>query len=120
MANTKGEPRPTDNTQDRLRDTRRGAYDPVGNETVPDTSQPTPHERAQPGGAMQGEPVPARTSELPAGLKRARKGPYGRKSGRREERGSRAADDVPTDGKEALRRREETAEKEKAEGDRRE
>jgi len=119
MAKTKGEPRRADNTQDRLRDTRRGAYDPVGNETVPDTSQPTPHERAQPGGAMQGEPVPARTSELPAGLKRARKGPYGRNSGRREERDSRATDDVPTDGQEA-QRREEMSKKEKAEGDRRE
>src|SRR5262249_61768993 len=50
----------------------------------------------------------------------ARKGPYGRKSGRREQRCPRAADDVPTDGKEALRRREETAEEEKAEADRRE
>jgi len=45
-----------------LRDNRQGTYDPIGNQKKPDLSEPTSRERAQPGGAMQGEPVPAEIS----------------------------------------------------------
>ena len=65
-----------------LRDTRQGAYDPVANQKVPNTSQASPHEKGQTGGSMQGEPVPAPNIDLPEGLQRERKGPYGRKTGR--------------------------------------
>lgn len=71
-----------DRSQGVLRDERQGTYDPVANQKTADTSQPTPHEKAQPGGAMQGEPVPDHGAELPEGLKRDRKGPYGREHGR--------------------------------------
>ena len=66
-----------------LRDDRQGAYDPVGNQTKRGTSEATPHERAQPGAAMQGEPVPTKDfQQLPEGLKRQRMGPYSRVRGR--------------------------------------
>src|SRR4051794_2165672 len=68
-----------------LRDTRQGAYDPVGNQVVPDTSKPTPREKAQPGASMQGEPVPAKSGHLPEGLKRKRTGPYSKTRGRGNE-----------------------------------
>jgi hypothetical protein len=38
-----------DARQDDLRDERQGAYDPVGNQKVPDTNHQTKHERAQTG-----------------------------------------------------------------------
>jgi hypothetical protein len=67
-----------------LRDTRQGNYDPATNPPKENTSQTTPHERAQPGGAVQGEPVPdfSEDAELPEGLKREPKGPYSRTAGR--------------------------------------
>jgi len=40
------------------------------------TSAPTPQEKAQPGSAMQGEPVPVEDFELPEGLKRQPMGAY--------------------------------------------
>jgi hypothetical protein len=74
-----------DKQQSGLRDTRQGAYDPVGNQTKPDTSRPTRRERAQPGSAVQGEPVPTEERELPEGLKRRPTGPYYRDTGRGNE-----------------------------------
>jgi len=65
-----------------LRDERQGAYDPVGNQKLPDTNQQTEHERAQPGADVRGEPVPTKIFELPEGLKRQRMGPYDRDKGR--------------------------------------
>jgi hypothetical protein len=64
-------------------DDRQGAYDPAGDRTKRDTSEAAPHERVQPGAAIQGEPVPTKDFEqLPEGLKRQRKGPYSRTRGR--------------------------------------
>ena len=37
-----------DPRQDDLRDERQGAYDPVGNQKVPDTNHQTEHERLRP------------------------------------------------------------------------
>jgi hypothetical protein len=71
-----------DKQQRALRDERQGAYDPVGNQKKRDASQPTPHEKAQPGSAVQGEPIPADDLELPEGLKRQPMGPYDRDKGR--------------------------------------
>lgn len=65
-----------------LRDTRKGAYDPVGNQKVPDKNHQTEHERAQTGADVRGEPVPTQNFEVPEGLKRQRKGPYDRVRGR--------------------------------------
>jgi hypothetical protein len=65
-----------------LQDERQGTYDPVGNQTLPDTNQQTEHERAQPGADVRGEPVPSKNFELPEGLKRQRMGPYDRDKGR--------------------------------------
>jgi hypothetical protein len=76
-----------------LRDTRQGAYDPVGNQKVADDSAPTEHERQQSGGSMQGEPVPAENFDLPEGLKRQPMGPYNRDKGRSED----VRDHVPKD-----------------------
>ena len=67
-----------------LEDNRYGTYNPVGQQKT-DTSQPTPHEKAQPGAAMQGEPVPGSSADgfdLPEGLKREPMGPYNRDKGR--------------------------------------
>lgn len=72
----------TDRQQGDLRDERQGAYDPVGNQKLPDTNQQTEHERGQPGADVRGKPVPAENFELPEGLKRQRKGPYDRDKGR--------------------------------------
>ena len=67
-----------------LRDTCQGNYDPASGLPKENTSQTTPHERAEPGGAVQGEPVPdlSEDAELPEGLKREPKGPYSRVKGR--------------------------------------
>jgi len=74
-----------DKQQAGLRDTRQGAYDPVGNQIKPDTSQPTPREQAQSGSPVQGEPVPCEDYELPEGLKRRPTGPYDKNVGRGNE-----------------------------------
>jgi len=60
-------PRSKDERASDLRDNRQGGYDAVGNQKLPNTSQATPHEKAQPGASMQGEPVPAENSEIPEG-----------------------------------------------------
>ena len=67
-----------------LRDTRKGTFDPGGNLPKANTSKTTPHERAQPAEAMQGEPIPDGSADaaLPEGLKRERKEPYSRIKGR--------------------------------------
>jgi hypothetical protein len=76
-----------DKSQDHLQDARHGTHDPVGNVVVPDTNQQTPHERAQPGADVRGEPVPAgdqavEEDSLPEGLKRERNGPLNKIDGR--------------------------------------
>jgi hypothetical protein len=53
-----------------LRDTRQGTYGPAGDQTQEDLSDPTPRKRAQSGGAMQGDHVPANNFQLPEGIKR--------------------------------------------------
>jgi hypothetical protein len=87
MAANRSGLRGSDKRQDHLRDSRQGAYDPVGNNAVPDASRQTPHELAQPGADVRGEPIPAETlpvddHALPEGLKRKRKGPLGKAEGR--------------------------------------
>jgi hypothetical protein len=78
--------RGVDKKQDSLQDNRQGAYDPVANVDVADASQQTARERAQPGADVRGKPVPANTGSarsLPEGLKRRRKGPLNKTTGRR-------------------------------------
>ena len=87
MADKRAGLRGPDKTQDHLQDARQGAHDPVGNVVTPDTNQQTPHERAQPGADVRGEPVPAgkhaaEDDSLPEGLKRERKGPLNKSDGR--------------------------------------
>ena len=77
-----GNLRGRDKKQDRLRDTRHGAYDPVGAQTQNDASQRTPHEDAQPGADVRGDPNPASGFKLPEGLRRQRMGPYDKDRGR--------------------------------------
>src|SRR3954452_23649674 len=43
-----------------LSDTHQGTYGPAGNQTQEDLSDPTARERAQSGGAMQGDSIPAK------------------------------------------------------------
>ena len=74
-----------DKQQSRLRDLRQGAHDSVGNQSKADTSQATRHEKAQAGSAMQGEPVPSESVDLPVGLKRPRAGPYDKDKGRSDD-----------------------------------
>ena len=68
-----------------LRDPKGGTYG-----SLPGTDDPeqpaeyaTPHEKAQPGADVRpdGEQMP---ESLPEGLQRERKGPYGKKTGRRQ------------------------------------
>jgi hypothetical protein len=61
-----------------LSDTHQGTYGPGGNQTQEDLSDPTARERAQSGGAMQGDSVPAKKFQLPEGIKRQPMGPYNR------------------------------------------
>ena len=61
-----------DPRQDDLRDERQGAYDPVGNQKVPDTNHQTKHERAQTGATFVASLYPTENFELPEGLKRPR------------------------------------------------
>ena len=79
---TRQQQRRNDRVSD-ARDERHGAYDPVGNQTKPDRSSPSPHEKAQFGDAAQGEPIPTDESVLPEGLKRQPAGPYDKDRGRR-------------------------------------
>jgi len=65
-----------------LLDKRQGTYDQVANQTKPDDSEPTEHERAQGGGGMQGEPIPTNDFALPEGIRRQPTGPYSRDKGR--------------------------------------
>jgi hypothetical protein len=71
--------------QDDLRDEGHGAYDPAGNQNLPDTNQQTEHERAQTGADVRGDPIPTEDFELPEGLRRQRTGPYDRDRGRDNE-----------------------------------
>jgi hypothetical protein len=71
-----------------LRDARGGAYDPVNEFGKPQPDQPrvkrTSHQDAQWGADVRPEPVPAvGNSPLPEGLRRPRKGPLGKSTGRR-------------------------------------
>ena len=78
--------RGVDKKQDNLQDDRQGAYDPVANVDAADFSQQTARERAQPGADVRGNPVPTTTGyahSLPEGLKRRRKGPLNKTTGRR-------------------------------------
>jgi hypothetical protein len=77
-----------DPRQDDLRDERQGAYDPVGNQKVPDTNHQTKHERAQTGATFVASLYPTENFELPEGLKRPRMGPYDR---------DRKRDDIPNE-----------------------
>jgi hypothetical protein len=79
--------RGSDKKQDRLQDDRHGAYDLVGNTNLFDTNQQTSRELAQPGADVRGTPVlapklPMEDYGLPEGLKRERKGPLNKSSGR--------------------------------------
>jgi hypothetical protein len=53
-----------------LSDTRQGTYGPAGNQTQEDVSDPTARERAQFGGAMRGDPIPAKNFQFPEGIRR--------------------------------------------------
>jgi hypothetical protein len=78
--------RGVDKKQDNLLDNRQGAYDPVSKVDAADHSEQTAHERAQPGADVRGKPVPTTTGyagALPEGLKRRRKGPLNKTTGRR-------------------------------------
>ncbi|MFL6799158.1 MAG: hypothetical protein ACJ8F3_17295 [Xanthobacteraceae bacterium] len=80
--------RHADKRQARLRDTRRGAYDPAGPARVfdPGEGKATERQRLQPGADVrQGTPRPRRErpqGPLPEGLSRPRKGPYDKNRGR--------------------------------------
>jgi hypothetical protein len=76
-----------DKRHDRLQDVRHGTNDPVANTAAPDTNQQSPHERAQAGADVRGDPAPADSAEameqgLPEGVKRERKGPLNKTDGR--------------------------------------
>jgi hypothetical protein len=77
-----------------LRDTRQGTYGAAGNQTQEDLSDPTPRKQAQSGGAMQGDPIPAKNFQLPEGIKRQPMGPYNR--GTRGEVGRKSNAGAPT------------------------
>jgi hypothetical protein len=73
---------------DDLRDKRSGAYDPANEVGKPQPDQVreerTPHQNAQPGADVRGEPLaPESNRPPPEGLRRARKGPLNKRSGRR-------------------------------------
>lgn len=69
------------------RDTRRGAYDPVNKNGLPQPEQVreaiTPHEKAQPGADVRPEALPGTEPVLPEGLLRRRRDPLNRRTGRR-------------------------------------
>ncbi len=72
-----------------FRDTRSGAYDAVNEagRPAPDQVQEAtrPHEAAQGGADVRAEPKPSHEEVLPEGLRRAPKGPYSSRTGRRSE-----------------------------------
>ena len=77
-------------SQSDLRDTRGGAYDPVNDFGKPQPDQVkdqrTAHEAAQSGADVRAEPLPSKkegNSPLPEGLRRERKGPLSKNTGRR-------------------------------------
>jgi hypothetical protein len=73
-----------------LSDTHQGTYGPAGNQTQEDLSDPTARERAQSGGAMQGDSIPAKNFQLPEGIKRQPMGPYNRDEGRSRKKSNAA------------------------------
>ena len=70
------------------RDIRSGAYDPVSIEGLPQPDQvrdnTTPHEQQQWGADVRAPALPGSAPVLPEGLRRPRKGPLNRGSGRRK------------------------------------
>jgi hypothetical protein len=73
----------TDNT-----DVRRGAYDPVSKDGLPQAAQvrdkTTPQQREQIGADVRAQPVPGTEPVLPEGLVRPPQGPLNPRSGRRK------------------------------------
>ena len=70
------------------RDIRSGAYDPVSIDGLPQPDQvrdkTTPHEQQQWGAdVLRAEALPGTAPVLPEGLRRLRKGPLNRSTGRR-------------------------------------
>jgi hypothetical protein len=69
------------------RDIRSGAYDPVSIDGLPQPNQvrdkTTPHEQQQWGADVRAEALPGTAPVLPEGLRRPRKGPLNRSTGRR-------------------------------------
>jgi hypothetical protein len=89
MAKEPRSPRGPDKRQDDLQDERHGTYDPIANVVLPDSTQQTQHERAQPGADVRGKSVPGEKLPmeeywLPEGLKREPKGPLNKSTGRGE------------------------------------
>jgi hypothetical protein len=75
-----------DKKQGDLQDRRQGAYDPVANVHGADSGKQIARERAQPGADGRGKPGPTTSvypHSLPEGLKRRRKGPLNKTTGRR-------------------------------------
>jgi len=69
-----------------LRDPQGGTYGELAPASIPDEAviQPrTAHENAQPGADVRSEPLIV-SSEMPEGLRHARRGPLSPSSGRRE------------------------------------
>ena len=73
---------------DELRDEQHGTFDPVNEAGKPVRDdkigeRTTPHQRAQPGADVRGEPIvgPAAEDPIPEGLRRERQGAYGPKTG---------------------------------------
>ncbi len=68
-------------------DARRGAYDPVSADGLPQPDQvkdrSTPHEKAQWGADVRAEALPGTVPVLPEGLLRPRMGPLNPRTGRR-------------------------------------
>ena len=73
----------TDNT-----DIRRGAYDPVSKDGLPQANEirdkTTRHQQEQFGADVRAEPLPGTEPILPDGLARPRQGPLNPRSGRRK------------------------------------
>lgn len=70
-----------------FRDLRSGVYDAVNDAGRPAPDQVrealNPHQAAQEGADVRGDPEPSEEATLPEGLRRSRKGPYSPKIGRR-------------------------------------
>lgn len=70
-----------------FRDLRSGVYDAVNDAGRPAPDQVreavTPHQAAQDGADVRGDPEPSKEAALPEGLRRSPKGPYSPKIGRR-------------------------------------